>query len=102
MLKTFPFFRQWNQMDNKPICLQMVTRSYRRNHNLPLLREISHISKEKRFFKGFMEAVDCIGFRIKLIKVFCEKTPQQVPPFFKSTTFWNRNRNKRIAVLLFH
>ena len=94
MLKTFPFFRQRDQMDCGPTCLQMIARFHGRSYSLPFLREISYISREGVSLQGIMEAADRIGFRTMPVKVPFNKTTQQAPSFleapFPCIVHWNQ------------
>ncbi|MCX2495863.1 peptidase domain-containing ABC transporter [Pedobacter sp. PF22-3] len=62
-MKTFPFYKQPDQMDCGPTCLRMVAKYYGKNFSLQRLREISGINKEGVSLLGISEAAEKIGFR---------------------------------------
>ena len=90
----FPFFRQRDQMDCGPTCLQMIAHFYGRTYSLPFLREISYISREGVSLQGIMEAADRIGFRVMPVKVPFKQTSQQDPSLieapFPCIVHWNQ------------
>ena len=95
MFKKFPFFRQRDQMDCGPTCLQMIARYHGRTYTLPYLREISYITREGVSMQGIMEAADRIGFRTMPVKVPFQKSVAAEPSFmdapFPCIVHWNQS-----------
>lgn len=94
MFKKFPFFRQRDQMDCGPTCLQMIASYHGRSYTLPYLREISYITREGVSMQGIMEAADRIGFRTMPVKVPFERRLPEEPSFmdapFPCIVHWNQ------------
>lgn len=95
MFKKFPFFRQRDQMDCGPTCLQMIARYHGRSYTLPYLREISYITREGVSMQGIMEAADKIGFRTMPVKVPFQRRLVAEPSFmdapFPCIVHWNQS-----------
>lgn len=95
MLKKFPFFRQRDQMDCGPTCLQMIAKFHGRSYTLPYLRDKSYLSKDGVSMQGIIEAAEDIGFRCLAVKVpFTTDIPDN-PSFldapFPCVVHWNQN-----------
>ena len=73
MAKRFPFYRQLDQMDCGPTCLQMIAAYHGKNYSLDFLRKNSFYSRNGVSLKGIIEASEAIGFRALPVKI----------PFFK-------------------
>ena len=63
MLKSFPFYRQPDQMDCGPTCLRIVAKFYGLNFNLQTLRNYSEVNKDGVSLLGISNAAEKIGFR---------------------------------------
>lgn len=63
MIASFPIYRQADQMDCGPACLQMIAKYYGRYYNLPTLRERSFLTHEGVSLLGIIHAAESIGFR---------------------------------------
>ena len=59
----FSLTKQLDARDCGPACLHMVSRHYGRQHNLALLREQCHITREGVSMLGISDAAEKIGFR---------------------------------------
>ncbi|WP_316801881.1 peptidase domain-containing ABC transporter [Pedobacter nototheniae] len=68
-MKTFPYYKQPDQMDCGPTCLRMIAKHYGKNFSLQRLREISGINREGVSLLGISEAAEKIGFRTTGIKL---------------------------------
>lgn len=68
-MKTFPFYKQLDQMDCGPTCLRMVAKYYGKNYQLQTLREFSGINREGVNLLGISEAAENIGFRTTGAKI---------------------------------
>lgn len=73
MHKTFPFFRQSDQMDCGPTCLRMIAKYFGRNYSLQRLREISGINRAGVSLLGISEAAEKIGLRTTGLKITLER-----------------------------
>jgi ATP-binding cassette subfamily B protein len=65
----FPHTPQLDARDCGPACLHMVSRHYGRQHNLALLREHCHITREGVSLLGISDAAEKIGFRTMCVKI---------------------------------
>ncbi|RFS27057.1 peptidase domain-containing ABC transporter [Chitinophaga silvatica] len=89
MPKKFPFFRQLDQMDCGPTCLQMISTFYGRNYSLQSLREKSFITREGVSLLGISEAAESIGFRTLSATLPFENLKEEAPlPFI---AHWKQN-----------
>ncbi len=78
MLK-FIYTPQLDARDCGPACLHMVSRHYGRQHNLALLREQCHITREGVSMLGISDAAEKIGFRTMGVKISYDKLANEVP-----------------------
>lgn len=69
MIKRFPFFRQLDQMDCGPTCLQMIAKYYGQDYALTYLRDHSYIDREGVSVRGISEAAEHIGMRTLAVKI---------------------------------
>ncbi len=69
MIKRFPFYRQLDQMDCGPTCLQMIAKHHGRTFELTYLREHSYIDREGVSVRGISEAAEHIGMRTLAVKI---------------------------------
>ncbi len=94
-MRKFPFFRQRDQMDCGPTCLQMIARFYGKRFPLPYLREVSYYSREGVSLLGIMEAAEKIGLRTMPVKVPFLKMKKVEPSFleapFPCIVHWNQS-----------
>lgn len=75
----FRFTPQLDARDCGPACLHMVSRHHGRQHNLALLREYCHITREGVSLLGISDAAEKIGFRTMGVKISYEKLANEVP-----------------------
>ena len=78
-MKSFPFFKQLDQMDCGPACLQMIAKHYGRFYNLKDLRAKSYITREGVSLLGISEAAEAIGLRTVGVKVSFDKIQGDAP-----------------------
>ncbi len=69
MLKKFPSYQQYDQMDCGPTCIRMIASYYGKEYSLQALREKSHIDREGVSIKGIADAAESIGFRTLAVKL---------------------------------
>ncbi|MEL6866965.1 MAG: peptidase domain-containing ABC transporter [Bacteroidota bacterium] len=67
--KSFPFYRQLDQMDCGPTCLRMIFQYYGRSYNLQTLRDLCHIDREGVSMEGICEAAESLGMRTLAVKI---------------------------------
>lgn len=77
MIKRFPFYRQLDQMDCGPTCLQMIAKFYGRTYALSYLRDHSYIDREGVSVRGISEAAEHIGMRTLAVKVPFKTTSEE-------------------------
>lgn len=70
MLKTFPFYKQLDQMDCGPTCLKMISAYYGNNYSLQYLREKTFFSRSGVSLKGIIDAAQNIGLRTMPVKIY--------------------------------
>jgi len=87
-LRTFPFYKQLDQMDCGPSCLRMVAKHYGKNFSLQRLRQISGINKEGVSLLGISEAAEKIGFRTTGSKITLSQLAETELPLI---LHWNQN-----------
>ncbi len=62
-MKTFPLYKQMDQMDCGPTCLRIIAKHYKKNFSLQYLRSISYIDRQGVSFQGISQAAETIGMR---------------------------------------
>lgn len=90
MIKIFPFYYQYNQMDCGPACLAMIASYYGRRYNLQYLRENSFLTKEGVSLLGINEASKKIGFDTFTAKLTTQELFAQ-KELFPCILHWNQN-----------
>jgi len=71
-LKSFPNYKQPDQMDCGPTCLRMVAKYYGKNFSLQRLRDVCGINREGVSLLGISEGAEKIGFRTTGVRVDLE------------------------------
>lgn len=71
-MKSFPNYKQPDQMDCGPTCLRMVAKYYGKNFSLQRLRDVCGINKEGVSLLGISEGAEKIGFRTTGVRVDLE------------------------------
>ncbi len=84
----FPFYRQLDEMDCGPTCLQMVAKHYGRYYSLPDLRNKAFLTREGVSLLSISDAAESIGFRTLGVKVSFEKLRDEVT--FPCIVHWNQ------------
>lgn len=75
----YNFTPQLDARDCGPACLHMISRHRGRQHNLALLREYCHITREGVSLLGISDAAEKIGFRTMGVKISYDKLANEVP-----------------------
>lgn len=86
--KSFPFFKQLDQMDCGPTCLRMISKYHGKIYSIEFLRTIAHITKEGSSLAGIAEAAEEIGFHSLAAKVNFETFSKEVP--FPCIVYWRQ------------
>lgn len=68
-LKTFPHYRQQDQMDCGATCLRMVCKYYKRNVSILRLRQLTQVTKGGVNLLGISEAAEKLGFRTQGLRL---------------------------------
>ncbi|WP_372905387.1 peptidase domain-containing ABC transporter [Rhodohalobacter sp.] len=87
-MKTFPFYKQFDQMDCGPTCLRMVSKHYGRAYTMDTLRQKSGINREGVSLLGISEAAEEIGFRTVGAKLTWEQLKGEAP--LPCIIYWNQ------------
>jgi ATP-binding cassette subfamily B protein len=88
-MKSFPVYKQFDQMDCGPTCLRMIAKFYGKHYSLKSLREAAHITREGVSMKGIGEASEQIGFRSVGAKITFEQLDQEAK--LPCILHWNQN-----------
>lgn len=88
-MRRFPLYRQLNQMDCGPACLQMIAKYYGRHYTLNTLRQRSFITREGVSMLGVSDAAESIGMRTIGISTSIEKLCENAP--LPCILHWNKN-----------
>ncbi|MCI1189900.1 peptidase domain-containing ABC transporter [Hymenobacter sp. DH14] len=88
-MKSFPVYKQFDQMDCGPTCLRMIAKFYGKHYSLKSLREAAHITREGVDMRGISEASEQIGFRSFGAKITFEQLDQQAT--LPCILHWNQN-----------
>jgi ATP-binding cassette subfamily B protein len=87
-MKSFPFYKQYDQMDCGPTCLRMVSKHYGRSYTMDTLRLKSGINRDGVSLLGISEAAEEIGFRTVGAKLSWEKLKEEAP--LPCVVWWNQ------------
>lgn len=89
MLKQFPHYHQYDQMDCGPACIRIVAKHYGKEFSLQYLRSLTGNSREGSNLLGLSEAAEKLGFKTMAAKVKYENLLKiNAFPFI---CFWNQN-----------
>jgi ATP-binding cassette subfamily B protein len=65
----FPHTPQLDARDCGPTCLHIISKHHGRQHNLALLREYCHITREGVSLLGISDTAEKNGFRTMCVKI---------------------------------
>ena len=77
--KSFPFYKQLDQMDCGPTCLRMISKYYGRLYPANFLRQKSNITRDGVSMAGIAEAAEKIGFHTLAVALDFETLKNEVP-----------------------
>ena len=92
--KSFPFYRQLDQMDCGPTCLRMVAKFHSKEYSVDYLRKKSNITREGVSMGGIAEAAEQIGFHTMAVSLDFLTMVKEVP--FPCIAHW---RQKHFVVV---
>ncbi len=78
-LKTFPFYRQLDQMDCGPTCLRMVAKYHGKAYSVDYLRRKANITREGVSMGGIAEAAESIGYHTLAVSLDLKTLEDEVP-----------------------
>lgn len=78
-MKSFPFFRQLEQMDCGPTCLLMISKYYGKSLSIQTIRNKSYISKDGVTLLNLSNAAEEIGFRTMGVVVSLSQLLEERP-----------------------
>lgn len=87
-MKSFPHYKQPDQMDCGPTCLRMIAKHYGKNFSIQKLRGLSGINRAGVSLLGISEAGEKIGFRTSGAKLELEQLAETDLPII---IHWNHN-----------
>ena len=87
-MKSFPNYKQRDQMDCGPTCLKIISKFYGKSFNLDHLRELSGINREGSSMLGISEAAEKIHFRSTGVKTSLDMLKKMELP---AILHWNQN-----------
>ncbi len=79
MAKTFPFYKQLDQMDCGPTCLRMIAKFYKVNITVDELRDRAYIGRDGVSFAGIAEAAESIHLQSLALNIPFQTLKQEVP-----------------------
>ncbi|MEM8928361.1 MAG: cysteine peptidase family C39 domain-containing protein, partial [Bacteroidota bacterium] len=77
--REFPFYRQLDQMDCGPTCIQMIAKYYGRSIPIDFLRQKSNITREGVSMGGIAEAAEIIGFHTLAVSLDISTLEKEAP-----------------------
>lgn len=89
MAKSFPVYRQLDQMDCGPTCLKMISQFYGKSYSLQTLRNNSYITREGVSLKGISEAASKLGFHTLGAKLNFDQLDSEAT--LPCILHWNQN-----------
>ncbi|WP_127138994.1 peptidase domain-containing ABC transporter [Flagellimonas oceanensis] len=77
--KSFPFYRQLDQMDCGPTCLRMVAKHHGKSYSVDYLRKKSNITREGVSIGDIAEAAESIGYHTLAVSLDFKTVVEEVP-----------------------
>lgn len=78
-MKSFPFYKQRDQMDCGATCLRMISKFYGKHYKLENLRELTFQDKEGVSLLGISDAAEHIGMHTLAVKLSYERLVEDIP-----------------------
>ena len=79
MKKSFPFYKQLDQMDCGPTCLRMIAKHHGKVYSAEYLRDRSYITREGVSALGIADAAESIGLRTLAVTVNFDTLASEAP-----------------------
>lgn len=94
MLKKFPSFRQYDEMDCGPSCLVIIAKYYGKTFSLEYLRTLCHTNRSGSSLLSISTGAEKIGFRTIGARIDYEELPDE--DLFPCIAYW---RQKHFVVI---
>ncbi|KAA2240189.1 peptidase domain-containing ABC transporter [Chitinophaga agrisoli] len=88
MLRKFPFYKQYDEMDCGATCLRMIARHYGKDVSLDHLRKLTHTSRDGASLLALSEAAETLGFQTAGVKLSLDDLAEAAP--FPCVAFWQQ------------
>src|ERR1700744_4045257 len=88
MLRRFPHYRQYDEMDCGPTCLRIVCKYYGKSFTLERLRDLCHTTRAGATLLGISEAAEKLGFRTIGARLSFDDLREEAP--FPCMAYWNQ------------
>lgn len=79
MSKSFPIYKQLDEMDCGASCLRMIADHYGRYYSLEYLREITYVGREGVSMLGLSDGAEAIGLRTLAVRTTYERLVKDFP-----------------------
>ncbi len=79
MSKKFPFYRQLDQMDCGPTCLQMISKFHGRSFDIAYLRSITNLGRDGSSLGGISDAAEKMGLSTLALNTTFKDLVEQIP-----------------------
>ncbi len=79
MAKSFPFYKQLDEMDCGAACLRMIARHYGRFYSLEHLRELTYVGKQGVTLLGISDAAEEIGLQTLAVHTTYDQFQSVIP-----------------------
>lgn len=89
MVKSFPYYSQFDSIDCGPTCLRMIAKYYGRNYTIETLRERSFITRQGVSMLGISDAAESIGLHSQGVRINLEQLKSEM--LFPCILHWNQN-----------
>lgn len=89
MFKSFPYYKQPDEMACGATCLRMIAKHYGKSVSLPDIVQLSGTTREGANLQGISEASEKLGFRTLGVKVPFDKLIEDAP--LPCIAHWNQN-----------
>ena len=86
--KSFPFFRQLDQMDCGPTCLRMVAKHHGKSYSVDYLRKQANTTRDGVSLGGIAEAGEAIGYHTLAVNLDFDTMLKEVP--FPCIAHWRQ------------
>lgn len=104
MLKKFPHYMQYDEMDCGPTCLRIICKYWGKSFSLETLRALAHTTRAGSTLMGLSDAAEKVGMRTMALRLAYSDLVEEAP--FPCIAFWQQKhfvvvykiRNNKIYV----